>query len=217
MKVYFISGLAADSRAFQFLKMPGEFEAIYINWVKPGKNESLESYAQKLSQEINYKEKFILVGLSMGGMLATEIAKIHPPVLTILLSSVPTPGHFPPWFKIADYMRLYKIVPARFFKSASLMKRLFTSESKEVKNKLREIIRDSDAEFIRWALEAILHWKNQTLPKNMIQIHGSKDELLPIRYTKPDYVIQKGSHLMVMSRADEINELLKNILNKIEK
>ncbi len=217
MNVYFISGLAADNRAFQFIQLPAGFETNYIDWIKPIKNESLRQYALRLASNIKTNEPFILVGLSMGGMIATEIARKYSPELTILISSSSSHKQFPPWFKLAAWLRLQKAVPARFFKSASLMKRVFTSETKEVKNILRQVIKDSDPAFIQWALTSILQWKNEEIPKPLVHIHGTKDELLPMRYCKPDHIIKNGSHLMVMSRAGELNLLLQEILLSVKK
>jgi pimeloyl-ACP methyl ester carboxylesterase len=217
MNVYFISGLAADNRAFQFIELPPGFETHYIDWITPIKNESLREYALRLASNININEPFILVGLSMGGMIATEIARKYQPAMTILISSSRSHKQFPPWFKLAAWLRLQKAVPAKFFKSASLMKRLFTSETKEVKNILRQVIKDSDPVFIKWALTAILQWKNEEKPMPLVQIHGTKDELLPIRYCQPDHIIKNGSHLMVMSRAGELNILLQEILLPVQK
>jgi len=212
MKVYFISGLAADSRVFKHIRLPEGFEAVHLNWIKPNKQESLESYAARLSEKIDTGETFALVGLSMGGMIAAEIAKKQKPVCTVLLSSVPSHKHFPFRFRVANYLRLHKIIPGQFFKSASLIKRLFTSERKEDKKVIEQIIRDSDPAFIRWALGAILQWKNEALPDRLWHIHGSKDEVLPIHLTKPTHVISKGTHLMVMDRGAELSVLLEEIL-----
>ena len=113
---------------------------------------------------------------------------------------------------MAYYLRLYKILPVHLFKSASIIKRLFSPESKADKEVLLQLIRDSDPAFIRWALGAILQWKNEQITEPMWHIHGSKDEIIPIKNTKPTHVISKGTHLMVLSRADEVNKLLKEML-----
>jgi len=47
---------------------------------------------------------------------------------------------------------------------------------------------------------------------NLIHIHGSDDHLLPCRYVHADYIIQKGEHLMVMNRAQEVNRILAKVL-----
>ncbi len=212
MKVYFISGLAADRRVFKHIKLPAGFETVHLDWISPVKGEPLEYYAERLAEKIETKEKFALVGLSMGGMIASEIAKKHKPAFTILISSVSTFKQFPSRFKILYITRLHKILPVSFLKSTSIVKRLFSSEDAQDKKVLRQVIKDSDAKFIRWALNAIFKWKNEDIPDQLWHIHGTHDSVLPIRNTKPTHIIQKGGHLMVMSRAKELNHILEKLL-----
>lgn len=215
MKVYFISGLAADRRVFKNIHLPVGYEPVFLDWIRPMKNESMKMYAFRLAEKINRNEKFILLGLSMGGMIASEIAKKFKPVATILISSASSHKQFPVRFKVAYFLRLHKVIPVRVFKSASIVKRIFTTESAADKTVLREIIKDSDPVFIRWALGAILQWKNEELPEPLWHIHGSNDEVLPYRPTVPTHVIDQGTHLMIMSKAAELNKLLEKLLPPI--
>lgn len=212
MKVYFISGLAADKRVFKHINLPTGYEPVYLDWIIPLKNETLESYALRLSEKIDTKENFSLVGLSMGGMIATEITKKLNPVTTILLSSVPSYKHFPVQFRIAYFLRLHKMMPMSVLKSASIMKRFFSDEDPQDKLIIKQVIKDSDTRFIRWAIDAILKWKNEDIPGNMYQIHGTNDLVLPIRYTKPTHIIHKAGHLMVMSKANDLNKIIGEVL-----
>jgi pimeloyl-ACP methyl ester carboxylesterase len=214
MKVYFISGLAADSRVFKHIQLPVHCEAVFLEWITPLKNESLQNYSLRLAEKIDSSESFAVIGLSMGGMLAAEIGKQLNPVITILISSVPSSAHLPFYFRTAAALRLHKIVPISLIKRAAVMKRLFTAETADDKMTLKQIIKESDVNFIRWAMDAILKWKNQELPFSYIHIHGTKDEVLPIRFTKPTHVIQKAGHLMVMNRAGEINTILREVLSR---
>ncbi len=212
MNVYFISGLAADCRVFKHIELPGNYEAVYLDWIDPQKEESLSSYASRLAEKIDHEQPFVLVGLSMGGMMAAEIAKIHKPAVTILLSSVPVHSHLPYYFGWAYRMKLHKIVPVGLLKSASILKRGLTPDSKEDKQVLKQVIKESDPAFIRWAMNAILSWKNEDIPQPYWHIHGTKDEILPLKYTQPTHLVQGGNHLMIMSRAAELNLLLEQLL-----
>lgn len=212
MKAYFISGLGADSRVFRNIHLPSHYQAIYLDWIPPQKNESLPSYASRLSEKINEGEEFILIGLSFGGMLAVEIAKKLNPVQTILISSIPSSQHLPGYFRFASALRLHKIVPVSLLRSAALAKRLFTTETNEDKKMLRQMIRNCDARFIRWAMHAILNWKSEEVPANIVHVHGTKDEILPKRYTKPTHTIAGAGHMLVLNRANEVNKILGEIL-----
>lgn len=212
MNVYFISGLAADSRVFKHIKLPPGYEMLHLNWIQPVKRESLSSYSLRLAEAINLNEPFVIVGLSLGGMIATEIAKVYKPVTTILFSSVPTHKHLPPLFKISGLLGVHQIIPVALLKKASKYKRDFCPDTEEDKKILRQVIQDSDPAFIRWAIGAILSWRNEVLPNPLWHIHGLNDEILPVRYTKPTHKIPKANHLMVMSEAPRLNEFLKEVL-----
>ncbi len=74
--VYFISGLGADKRAFQFLNL--RFcNPVFVEWIKPEHEESISDYAARLKDQIR-DDHPVIVGLSFGGMIAVEYAKKFP-------------------------------------------------------------------------------------------------------------------------------------------
>src|SRR5690606_33694159 len=129
-------------------------------------------------------------------------------------SSVPAARFFPPWFRWGGKLGLHRIVPMGWIKSMSLVKRLFSAETMQDKKILRQVIRDSDPGFIRWAMEAVLTWKAEELPPAYVHIHGSLDEVLPVRYLKPTHIIKGAGHIMIMNRAKEINRILEEVLGE---
>ena len=212
MKVYFICGLAADSRVFKHIELPVGYEQVCLEWIRPEKDEPLASYALRLAADINLNEPFALVGLSMGGMIAVEIAKQFKPETTILISSIPTAQHLPKYYRLASRLHLHQLIPITAIQKASILKRAFTTETTEDKQMLKDMIRKSDPAFIRWAMQAVLTWDNTEVPEKLVQIHGGRDAILPGRYTKPTHIINSGGHLMIMNRAGEINKILGEVL-----
>ncbi len=212
MKVYFISGLAADCRVFKHIKLPAGYEVIYLDWIFPLENESLQAYAYRMAEKIDTAEPFSLVGLSMGGMIATEIANKFNPAACILLSSAPTHKQMPGYFKWAYMLKLHRIVPIGLLQKISVLKRGLAPDNNEDKELLRQVIKDSDPAFIRWAMNAILCWKNEAVPATLWHIHGNKDGILPIRWARPTHQVQGGNHLMIMSKARELNAFLSEVL-----
>lgn len=211
-RVYFIAGIAADERVFTHIRLPEGVDMVHLNWIDPLKNESLPDYALRLSERIDTSEPFAVVGLSFGGMLATEIAKRYQPVQTVLISSIPLSAHLPKYYRLAAAIRLHKVIPIGVFKMLARSKRLFTTETGNDKKLLWQIIDDSDKKFIRWAIGAILSWKNDVLPSRLMHIHGTRDEVLPLRLTSPTHVIPKGGHLLVMTVSGKVNNLLAEVV-----
>ncbi len=210
-KVFFISGLGADSRSFKFLDL-SFYDARFIEWIQPLPNDTISSYAEKLFSSIK-DENATIVGVSFGGMLATEIAKNHPKTKVIIISSSKTYIEVPGYLRFWRYFPIYKLHSAKIKNSAGqFVLNIFGTKGAEQRKVQQEILKDSDPLFIRWAIHAILTWNNTVIPKNVIHIHGTADRLLPYRYVKADYIINKGEHVMIMDHAEELSELLKKLI-----
>lgn len=212
MKVYFISGLGADRRAFYKIQLPRGFEPIHLDWIDPLPNETLPDYAKRFSKLIKSGEEFIIIGLSFGGMLASEIAKIISPKKIIIISSLSNYHELPWYFKASGKLRLHKILIPAVYKQATILNRFMGAGDKEMKSIVYSYVNNIDPGFIKWSLHVIVNWQHRERLSNLIHIHGSNDHLLPIRYVKADYVVKHGGHLMVMNKADEVNRILREIL-----
>jgi len=213
MQIFFLSGLGADKTVFQFLNL-GDHEKVFIDWIEPGKNESLRDYALRLKKNHIPDDGFI-VGLSFGGMLATEIAKEYPLVKAIIISSSKTVYEVPPYYKTGKIMPLHHWVSdevQRWFMMR--MKWFFGLNTNESIKIYEELIRNCNTDFNRWAVNAILNWDNTEVPENIIHIHGTHDKVLPYKYIqRADHIIPKGEHLMVMEQPDILSNLLKETIN----
>jgi pimeloyl-ACP methyl ester carboxylesterase len=212
VKVYFISGLGADRRAFYKIKLPHGYQPVYLDWITPLADESLPDYAKRFSQYINQDEDFVLVGLSFGGMLASELAKIVSPKKLIIISSLSSYKELPWYFKLAGKLGIHKVISPSLYKQATLMNRFMGAGNKEMKAIVYNYVNNIDSAFIRWSLNVIVHWSHTERLSDLVHIHGSNDHLLPYRYVKADYMIKNGGHLMVMNKADEVNSILQQVL-----
>jgi pimeloyl-ACP methyl ester carboxylesterase len=213
VKVYFFSGLGADRSVFRHIHLPAGYEPIYIDWISPLENESLSSYSLRLTNHIDFTEPFSLIGLSMGGMIAVEIASRQKPAHLVLISSIPSSSQLPPYYRMLARIKLHRILPISCFLKGAVLKRFFTSESNEDKRLVKNMISKADVSFIRWGMEAIVNWRMNTIPENITHIHGSSDEILPRRFTKPTFIIPGAGHLMVLTRSSEINKILNRVFN----
>lgn len=213
MNVYFISGLGADRRAFERLSLPAQFTIHHLDWIPPQPNESLNRYALRLAKGIDTRQPFTLVGLSMGGMIASVLSQQLHPKKTILISSVACAGEFPQLFKWARLVPVYKLAPLWLLRKPNPFSRwLFGARSKNEKELMNYLVSHAETRFIKWAINAIICWEQKERPQNLFHIHGSRDKILPLKYTKADFVIEKGSHFMVWTRAGEVSRKLTEAL-----
>lgn len=211
-KVYFISGLGADKRVFSLLDL-SFCEPIFVDWIKPLKKEPLSSYAIRLRALIPESNPTI-VGISLGGMLVTEMAKSDKNISGIIISSNKTKSEFPKHLLFAKFFPIYKWLPSKISKKIILnLKWFLGANGKDQKKLIRQIILDTDMVFAKWAINAILHWNNKEAPNNILHIHGTADRLLPYRFVKANYTIKGGSHLMTMNKSKEVSDVLKILLS----
>ena len=210
MTIYGISGLGADERVFQYINLGQEIQPIH--WIKPKNYESLPNYAARLCSQIQ-DEDFILIGVSFGGIVAIEIAKIKTPKLIILISSAEKSKDLKIGFRIIGKTAIVAFVPTMFFKPPKwLMYWLFGAENKKL---LGDIIDDTDLYFTKWAIQQLATWKHHEKLKNVIKIHGTAGKLIPYKKDNKTIAIENGHHFMIVDRADEIGLVIKEKIKSI--
>jgi pimeloyl-ACP methyl ester carboxylesterase len=212
VNIYLISGLGADKTVFRNLTFSKGTKIHYLDWIPPKPKESLRAYALRIAEGIDHSTPFIIVGLSFGGMLATEIASVLHPKKTILVSSISTISELPWYFRLAGKMRVNKIIPAVRLKSIPrFIASFFGIETQRDALFFQQLLRRTDPHFSKWAMDSILAWDRTETPIRVVRIHGSKDKVLPIGNGKVDYLIKEGGHFMIFNRADVISGILAEV------
>lgn len=204
MKIYAISGLGADKRVFQFLNLEHDF--IPIDWIDPLKNESIAEYAKRFSSVIDTSEKFCVLGVSFGGLIAVEISKFLNPELTILISSAETRNEIPLIYRILGKTKIVKIIPAKLLNPPRWMSKILFGTKKVAL--LNEILDDTDLKFTKWAVQELSSWKNEQKVEKVLKIVGTKDKLIPLTNEENTQLIEGGGHLMIIDNADEVSEII---------
>ena len=204
MKIYAISGLGADKRVFQFLNLEHEF--IPIDWIDPLKNESIAEYAKRFSSVIDTSEKFCVLGVSFGGLIAVEISKFLKPELTILISSAETRQEIPLIYRILGKTKIVKIIPAKLLNPPRWMAKILFGTKKVAL--LNEILDDADLKFTKWAVQELSSWKNEQKVEKVLKIVGTKDKLIPLKNEQDIELIEGGGHLMIIDNADEVSSII---------
>lgn len=210
--IYLFSGLGADYRAFENLDLPG-YKLVYIRWIEPAKDETMDQYARRLTAQITTRNP-ILVGLSFGGMMAVEVSKIIATDKIILISSAKIKEELAAGKSFFLKTGMYKYLPGSMIRGTNFMVyRLFGARSSADKALLAAIMEDTDPRFFRWAMKQMAHWQNDTIPSDLIHIHGTADKIIPYSNVKADYTIEGGGHLMVFNHAAAISRIIITFLN----
>jgi pimeloyl-ACP methyl ester carboxylesterase len=213
-KIFLVAGLGADTRLYNNIDLH-EHDVTPVDWIEPNKRDTLATYAQKLIHQYNITSNSVVIGTSLGGMIAIEIAKQTPLNKVILISSIKTiyeePGYFS-WFRKVP---LYKIVPKKLYTSLGFMIELIFGRMDPNDVWLfRDMLKNSSPKFLSWAMTAALKWDNKIIPPNVYHIIGDKDLVFSHKKIKNAMVVKGGTHIMIFDKAKQINKLLKGILKK---
>ncbi len=210
-KIYIFSGLGADERVFKNLDFSG-FDVTFIQWTIPNDNETIENYAKRLTIQIP-TERPTLIGLSFGGIMATEVAKFIETEKIVLIASAKTRQEIPFYYRFAGQLNLHKLLPTRFLKQPNFLGNWFFGvQSKTDKKLLADILHDTDPKFLKWAIDKIVNWTNQVKHKNLQHIHGTADKVLPYHFVECDFTVLGGGHFMTVNKADELTQKLRDLL-----
>ena len=110
-KFYFVPGLGCDRRIFQncmpLLDIPAE-QVHYLEWLRPiSLNETIRDYALRIGQDIPKDGDTVIVGLSLGGMVATELSRIVPNKKLFIISSIKHESERPFVLNMAKRVPIY--------------------------------------------------------------------------------------------------------------
>jgi len=211
--IFLIPGLGADHRIYKNIKL-GDADVTYVDWIEPHISDTLNSYAQRLIDHYHITPGSIVIGNSLGGMLAVEIANKVKLEKVILISSIKTIDEAPWYFKLFKRCPIYKIVPGKLFERMGvLIAPLFGKMYSVDAYLFNSMLQNSSPKFLKWAMHAALRWENKTVPAHLYHIVGDKDLIFDYKKIKNPIIVKGGTHIMIFDRAKEINQLLTDILS----
>jgi pimeloyl-ACP methyl ester carboxylesterase len=226
LQVYCISGLGADRRIFSKLKLENA-DLHFIDWTLPEQGDTMRSYALTLAKQVKHEE-IVLVGVSFGGMLATELTTISKEnsltddpafpfriIKTFIISTCKTHRQFPLPMRWASYVKLHKAAPySLILRNSRLNRFVFDLKSRDEELYLKRLMLDStNLELIKRSVNIIFNWKAEP-EADVIHIHGTADRLFPARNIKADHWVKDGGHFMVWNKAHEISGIMQDALSQ---
>lgn len=207
-------GMAANPQIFRYISLPKErFKLHYLEWIVPeSMTETIEHYAERMCSFIKEKN-VVLVGVSFGGVIVQEMAKIITPKKVVLIASIKSNKELPKRLRFIKNTRAYKLFPAT--KISDLESFIHSILGKLAHRKLKHIktyLSFRDPLYLKWALYNVLHWSQDYTTPNILHIHGTADILFPIKHIDNCEIIKGGEHIMIIRSAKEISLILSNRL-----
>ena len=212
--VYFMPGLAASPKIFESIRLPQEqFECFFLEWVLPLDDEPLPDYAKRMAANIKH-ENPVLIGVSFGGVLVQEMARIIRARKVIIISSAKCNAEFPRRMRFAKMTRAYRFFPTSLMQRVDWLAKFAVGNNMITKrlNLYEKYLSVRDKKYLDWAFKTIIMWDRCEADPNVVHIHGESDEVFPTKYLKGYIPVKGGTHIMVINKAKWLNENLPKLI-----
>lgn len=197
--IHALPGMGADRRMYPapWSTLPG-FMA--HDWPRHAGEHSLAEMARSVSESKKIQDGDVLVGSSLGGMVACEITKIR---------------QIPAVYLVGSAMRKQEV--NRFLAAVHPLSRLapldwLRASAGKVPNELAQMFAEAETSFMRAMCSAVFEWNGLGDSQTQVyRIHGKHDLIIPPP-PKVDLLLD-GGHLISISHAVDCVEFIRAKLN----
>jgi pimeloyl-ACP methyl ester carboxylesterase len=188
-RVYVLPGMGADARMY-----PGVWRELehteFLEWPQYAGEKSIREIAERVIREADVADGDVVIGSSLGGIVACEIAKLRRPGALVLIGSATRKEEVSALLRV--FSPLIGLAPLEFIQRAA----------GKMPGELMQMFEASQAEFIRAMCAAIFEWDgfggDVITP---LRVHGRSDRVIPLP-SEVDLVLD-GGHLIAMTHAEE--------------
>lgn len=216
LPVYFMPGLAASPQIFERIRLdPSKFEVVFLEWKTPLKNEGLVDYCKRIIKDDIKHENPVLIGVSFGGVVVQEIARIINVRKVIIISSIKSHREFPKRMTITQQFKLYHLFPTRLVGHVDTICKLpFSGKVKERIKLYQMYLSVNDKRYLDWAFKEILEWKCDKPLEGLIHIQGDRDGVFPVENIPTGSYIKVpgGTHVMILNKYKWFNQNLPDLI-----
>jgi pimeloyl-ACP methyl ester carboxylesterase len=206
-------GMAANPSIFEHLKLPeAHYDVHYLEWILPKKNETIAHYAGRMNSYIKH-DRPILIGVSFGGILVQEMAKLIPVRKLIIISSVKSQSELPKKMMFAKYTKAHKLLPTGLVQNVELLAKYAFGDTVGKRMDLyKKYLSVRDKYYLDWAIDQIVNWQQKEAPEGIVHIHGDKDTVFPLSHISNAHVVPNATHTLVVHRFKWLNDNLPTII-----
>jgi len=208
--VYCIPGLGQDKRVFNGLEIAGA-ELRFLDWIEAKEEEDIATYAIRFAEQIEKDHpNLYLLGVSLGGILAIEIARHLSVKKLILISTVKNRAEMPPSFEWMGRVPVKSNSLPKFIIEAQVtLKPFYGKANQEGIELFGKMLKSASLDFIRWAWNSIPEWKYKKEPNTpFIHLHGTADLVFPIKHIDQAITLKGATHFAIFNDMKKINGIL---------
>ncbi|MHC4442003.1 MAG: alpha/beta fold hydrolase [Planctomycetota bacterium] len=214
-RLILIPGMGADERLFGPQREAGlDFEVPPFPIPEP--QDDMAAFAARVRDQIDLNGPCVVGGVSFGGMLACELARICQARCVLLIASCSNASKIPKYYRFAELIS--RAIPnflirRRCVASSRMLAKLESLNDQQYRL-IRNMSRNVPILFLRQAAKMILNWDNSSpMPCSVHHIHGAKDRIIPLRNLAPDEIIPDGGHLINLTHSQIVNRFIRKYLD----
>lgn len=216
IRLYLLPGLGADPRIYNNLDCGPEIDIIALDWIPVGNAKNLADYAAALHTHYALEPPYLLGGVSLGGMIAQEWARLSAPVALVLISTVVSRSEMASLIRMAGDIGMGPILRKPLLRAAGIIGDRFTSKTSEGRALFLEMLDKSDADFMHFGAQAVTEWQPPEIEVPAVRVHGTDDKVFPSADPGSYTPIKDGTHFMIFDRGPEIGAAIRKGLEAIE-
>lgn len=153
-------------------------------------------------------------GLSLGGAMAQELARIHPPVALVLLGSFASAQELNPIVravgKTAHWIPNIELKIAELF--APIVMRMLSYMPASDVALCAQMYREYDKTSFKHGYRALSRWEGCAISAPVLRIHGTKDPIIPIARTTGVTHALDTMHIVTLGDRDNVNSIITEFL-----
>ncbi len=213
-RLILIPGMGADERLFEPQRAGGlAFEV--PRFPMPARRDDMAAFGARIRDALRLDGPCVLAGVSFGGMVAYEMARLCDARCVILIASCRSRAGIPRTSWLIE--RLSRVVPNRIIQRRCAASSRFLNRIENLNDGQYELIRDMSLRvpvpLLRQIGRMIVQWKPPaSVPCPVHHIHGDRDRIIPLRRVSPDEVVSGGGHLINLTHADGVNGFIRRHL-----
>lgn len=193
--------MGANASMYDLLWKELSFEINFLNWPKYNGEKTYATTAERIIEEYGIKDGDVVGGSSLGGMVATEIARQRKLKAVVLIGSAITKE------EVRSLLSL--LAPLSAITPISLIQLLVGKHD----HIITKMFAEADPEFIRAMCQYLPQWSGVNDAETpLFRLHGQKDQLISCSMNGSEIVPNAG-HLLAITHPKECGKFL----NKIDK